>query len=107
MSFAETPAETDADQIKALVEKVLENQQTILTRLDIYRDALNAQGENVAWLVQNTQGLFQMFASPAFMGQMTELLTKQGISHATGPEDGPDTTGTDGGREGSEILVDS
>jgi hypothetical protein len=107
VSFAETPAETDADQIKALVGQVQVQLESISSRLDLYRDALNAQGENVAWLVQNTQGLFQMFASPAFMGQMTELLTKQGISHATGPEDGPDTTGTDGGREGSEILVDS
>jgi hypothetical protein len=96
---------TDAEEIKALLRQVLEGQEAINTRLDVYRDALNGVGENIVWLVTNTQGLFQMFASPQFMGQMTDLLTKQGLSNARPEADGPAGEQSDGGRpEGSEVL---
>ena len=96
---------TDAEEIKALLKQVLDAQADINTRLDVYRDALNGVGENIVWLVTNTQGLFQMFASPQFMGQMTNLLTKQGLSNAGPQADGPtDGPGADGQREGDAIL---
>ena len=107
MSFAESPAMTDAEEIKDLLRKVLDRQADIDTRLDVYRDALNGIGENIVWLVTNTQGLFQMFASPQFMGQMSALLTKQGLSNA-GPEaDGPTGESPGGRPEGSEVLGDA
>lgn len=108
MSQAESPALTDAEQIKALLREVLDGQGALNTRLDVYRDALNGVGENIVWLVTNTQGLFQMFASPQFMGQMTNLLTQQGLSNAGPQANGPADPGPDGGRpEGSEILGDA
>lgn len=60
----------------------------IVDRLDVIRDAIsatnerldrqaagiNAIGENLQWLVQNTQGIFQMFSNPAFISQMSNAL---------------------------------
>lgn len=70
MSFSETPAMTDAEELKAGIQVVLDKLDDIESRLDTYRDALNAQGENIAWLVQNTQGIFQTLSNPALISQM-------------------------------------
>ena len=70
MSPAEAPAMTDAEEIKAGIQVVLDKQDDIERRLDEYRDAINSIGENLQWLVQNTQGVFQVLSNPALMSQM-------------------------------------
>lgn len=34
----------------------------------------NEVGQNIAWIVANTQGIFQMFNSPEMMGQMMSMV---------------------------------
>lgn len=34
----------------------------------------NEVGQNIAWIVANTQGIFEMFNSPAMMGQMMSMV---------------------------------
>lgn len=83
---------TDAEKIIAQNEQILSELEATNQRLDLYREALNGTGENVAWLVQNLQGLFQMFASPQFMSQMSNMLTGAvGNAGQPGPEAGTDT----------------
>lgn len=101
MSYAEVPAETDAEQIKAelqAVKDLIEN--SVLPRLDNHADGINALGANVQWIVQNAQGIFQMFASPQFMSQMTNVLMggMNGAGQQPEPESasaGPESTGAD------------
>jgi hypothetical protein len=37
-------------------------------------DAINNLGANVQWIVDNVQGIFQMFNSPQFMSMMPGML---------------------------------
>lgn len=46
----------------------------IQVRLDQLVASHNAVGENVQWLVANTQGVFQMLNSPDMIGQMMGML---------------------------------
>jgi hypothetical protein len=66
VSLPEAPAQTD-------IERVLANQQLILERLDRYAEALNGLGQNVQWMVENVQGIFQMFSNPAFLAQLPQM----------------------------------
>jgi hypothetical protein len=91
---------TDADEIKTLLNQVLERQGALDARLDGQAAGINAIGENLTWLVQNTQGLFQMFASPQFVSQMTNMMMgAMPGGRQPGPEDSG-TTGADNGRTG-------
>jgi hypothetical protein len=73
VSQSEYPT-TDAGEIKQLLGQVLDAQSALNARLDGQAAGINSIGENLDWLVQNTKGLFQMFASPQFAAQMTNLL---------------------------------
>lgn len=91
---------TDAEEIKARLDKTEKALAAVNTRLDNQATGINSIGENMQWLVSNVQGIFQMFASPAFMSQMTNLLMGQVNAR-------PDTAGADGadpGAEGASVL---
>ena len=68
MSAPEAPAETEAQQILAGL-------RDLGTRLDRHTDALNNVGVNVQWIIDNVQGLFQMFHNPAFGGLLGNMLS--------------------------------
>lgn len=97
MSASDYPT-SDVDEIKQLLRQTLEAQSALNERLDGQAVGINNIGENLDWLVKNTQGIFQMFASPAFMSQMTSMLMggmpnagQQGPDAASnGPASGPD-----------------
>ena len=67
MSEAEVPVPSDAEQIKNLL--IQQNE-----RMDRLVDAVNSLGANQQWMVENVQGIFQMFSTPAFMGQIQGML---------------------------------
>lgn len=99
MSQSEYPADTDAEEIKKLVRQSLEGQVAINERLDQHALGINAIGQNLQWLVDNTKGLFQFFSSPQFMAQMGQMMSSGGLN-ATGPAAEPagPAEGADAGR---------
>lgn len=72
--FAEIPAATDAEEIKAGIQICLDQLGAMNDRLDRLTDALNSLGANEQWVVDNVKGIFSMFSNPAFMSQMTNTL---------------------------------
>ncbi len=78
MSVAEAPADTEAQQILA-------GQARIEEALTAHADAINGLGKNVQWLVDNVQGIFQMFSNPAMIQQMMG-----GLMGGNGNGDGPE-----------------
>jgi hypothetical protein len=64
----EYPAETEAKQIIAALE-------SLEVKLDKHAEAINALGANVQWIVDNVQGIFQMFSSPAFMQMIPQMMS--------------------------------
>lgn len=92
---------TDTDEIKTRLAGIEEAQTALNTRLDAQASGINAIGANMQWLVDNVQGIFQMFASPAFMSQMTNALMG-GLNGGQG-NPGPGT-GADSGTEGASVL---
>lgn len=81
MSFAEPAAETEARQIIAEL-KALQDKQQALT------DAVNGLGANVQWIIDNVQGIFQMFSSPQFMSMIPNMM-QGGIPDDGQSEPGP------------------
>jgi hypothetical protein len=73
VSQSEYPT-TDVEEIKKALEDIQAAQNAINDRLDRYAEAINGIGGNLNWLVQNTQGIFQMFASPQFISQMSNMI---------------------------------
>jgi phage-related protein len=68
VSAPEAPAETEAQQILAGL-------RDLGSKLDKHTDALNNVGVNVQWIIDNVQGLFQMFHNPAFGGLLGSMLS--------------------------------
>lgn len=92
---------TDVEEIKSRLDKLETALAATNDRLDNQAAGINSIGENMMWLVNNVQGIFQMFASPQFMSQMTNLLRGQ----VNGRQAGADSTGgADPGTEGASIL---
>ena len=61
------------DQIRDLhddIHAVATRYAELTARLDQLIASHNQVGENVAWLVANTQGLFQMFNDPKLINQV-------------------------------------
>jgi hypothetical protein len=82
MSAPETPVQTEAAQI-------LDLQRQTLAKLDELINALNGLGGNVQWIIDNVQGIFQMFSNPNFMGQLSGMMGGMaGGGQAAGPADG-------------------
>lgn len=63
MSFADLPAETDIERVIIALDKLAETQQK-------QTEAINALGTNIQWIIDNAQGIFQMFNSPQFMSMI-------------------------------------
>lgn len=72
MSYADIPADTEAQQILAALDD-LSQRTTKLT------EALNSLGANVQWLVDNCQGIFQMFNSPMFGAMLSGAMSGEGM----------------------------
>lgn len=101
MSQADYPVPTDADEIKKLQRQTLEGQAAINERLDQHALGINAIGQNLQWLVDNTKGLFQFFSSPQFMAQMGQMMSGgigagQPAAAESGPAEGTDAGGDNG-----------
>lgn len=67
MSLPEIPSDTEAKQILA----ALEDQGK---KLDELTKALNGVGANVQWVIDNVQGIFEMFSNPAFMAKIPQMM---------------------------------
>jgi hypothetical protein len=72
---------TDAEEIKNRLDVIVARLDHMDIRLDGQATGINNIGENLQWLVQNVQGIFQMFASPQFMSQMSNMIAG-GIGNA-------------------------
>lgn len=70
MSAPDYPAETEARQILSEIGAQAE-------RLERLIEAVNQLGANTQWLVDNVQGVFQMFHSPMFMQMIQGALSGQ------------------------------
>jgi hypothetical protein len=71
LSIPEAPAATDTERILANQERILERQEALIT-------ATNALGANVQWIIDNVQGIFQMFSNPQFMAQLPGMMGGMG-----------------------------
>jgi hypothetical protein len=60
--------------------------ETLAERQDKLVDAVNQIGENVAWLVANTQGIFQMFNDPKLMSSMMNGVLGGGLAGLSGQQ---------------------
>jgi hypothetical protein len=67
VSAPEAPATTD-------IEQVLANQALILEKMTAQTAAINSLGANVQWIIENVQGVFQMFSNPQFMAQLPQMM---------------------------------
>lgn len=74
MSYAETPAQTDAERILRALDDLKEELDMISQRQDSHVAAINSMGENITWLCNSLQGLFQMFQSPQMMAQFSSMM---------------------------------
>lgn len=79
MSAPATPALTQMDEALQMMSEVKD-------ALKVHADALNALGGNVQWIVDNVQGIFQMFNSPQFASMMPAMLGA--AANAAGESDG-------------------
>lgn len=86
MSYAEVPAETEAQQILAELAALRNATDAIQHRLDNQAIGLNALGQNVNWLTENVKGIFAMLNSPQMMAQIGSLMG--GMTNA-GPHSDP------------------
>lgn len=67
MSQPETPAITDIDRLILAQEATQE-------KLDRQTEAINSLGANVQWIIENVQGIFQMFSNPQFMANLPAMM---------------------------------
>lgn len=67
MSAPATPALTQMDEALGLLNEVE-------ATLKAHAEAINNLGRNVQWIVDNVQGIFQMFNSPQFTSMMPGIL---------------------------------
>jgi hypothetical protein len=80
MGVPDLVPDTEARQILAGIERLEE-------RLGKLTEAFNATGANVEWIVQNVQGIFQMFASPQMMSMLPAMMGGA-MQAAQVPQDG-------------------
>lgn len=67
MSAPEVPATTDIERLIAAQEKVAE-------ALNAQTAAINGLGQNVQWVIDRAQGIFEMFSNPAFMSMLPQMM---------------------------------
>lgn len=98
MGIPEAPAQTDAEHMIAQNEEILARLDAQEELLQKIANGYNGTGANVQWIVDNVQGIFQMFSNPAFMSQMMGQMTGA-LAH--GGQAGAGSAG-DGGAEGTD-----
>lgn len=75
MSFAELTAETD-------IERVIKALDVLSARLDKFAEAINGLGQNQQWLIDQAQGIFQMFGNPSFLSALPGMMNPAGMQAA-------------------------
>jgi len=68
MGFADIPADTDLERVLKALDQMSERQ-------DKFAEAINNLGLNVQWIVDNVQGIFQMFGSPQFAAMLPQMMS--------------------------------
>jgi hypothetical protein len=71
-------------------------QSEILGKVDRLIEALNGLGQNMQWMIDNVQGIFQMFGNPQFMSMLGPMVAgglggNSDAGNSAGPEDGADS----------------
>lgn len=94
MSYAETPAMTDAEFLKKEIVRLNDLIEDRKDREQALVDAVNNMGKNLQWIVENVQGIFQMFSDPGVINNMmTSMMGGNmmmgGITDGGTSEDGP------------------
>lgn len=69
MGFPEPAAMTDAEYLKREVTRLNDKLEAQQDRLDAQTTAINLLGKNIQWMVDNVQGIFQMFSDPNVINQ--------------------------------------
>lgn len=87
--MSEVTPDADLTDIQALHQEVHDLRELVGQLVASH----NQVGENVAWLVANTQGIFQMFNSPEMMNQMMGMVLGGGNApgRTSGPTEGADS----------------
>lgn len=67
------------------VQQMITEQKAVQEKLTVLTDAVNGLGANIQWIIDNVQGIFQMFSSPQFMAMLPNMM---GGAQNAGP--GPD-----------------
>lgn len=67
MSLPEAPAKTDIQLLNEKVDAQGERQEKLI-------EAVNGLGTNVQWIIDNVQGIFQMFSNPQFLAQLPNMM---------------------------------
>jgi len=80
MSQAAPVAITEMQQALQKLEQIQATQQK-------HADAINGLGANVQWLVDNVQGIFQMFGSPQFSAMLPSILGSAASGLGNVPDD--------------------
>lgn len=79
------------DALAITLHEVESKTMSLQGRLDQLIASHNEVGQNVAWIVANTQGIFQMFSDPKMMSQLMSSMVGgiggMGVPNATGPAD--------------------
>lgn len=61
---------TEIDELRADIQTILNTNADLTARFAELIESHNQVGENLQWLVANTQGIFQMFNNPQMMSQI-------------------------------------
>lgn len=67
MSYPETPVPTD-------IERLITAQEETQAKVQTLTEAVNGLGANVQWIIDNVQGIFQMFQNPQFLAQLPGMM---------------------------------
>jgi len=70
MGFPESPAETDIEFLKRVNMELREDVHDLTLLTEKQTEALNSLGKNVQWIIDNVQGIFQMFSNPNVINEM-------------------------------------
>ena len=86
MGFPERPAETDIEFLKRLNMEFREDVHDLIFLTGKQTEALNALGKNVQWVIDNVQGIFQMFSNPNVINEM--MTSAMGMMSGKESQDG-------------------
>ena len=73
-------SQTSPDDLTAQIYALREELSDMRGKFDSLVQSHNSVGENVAWLVANVQGIFQMFNDPKMMAQLMGKMVGGGVA---------------------------